>query len=623
MDPQPSAVPAWGPQDVVGSPSSGCGSVVPYLLDVQIPEACVHFADPAQRSAYNASSNAMVPSWSKVLDYSWPGFINAPRDDDGVVRRAPLVLGIAYRDGGTGAVRRAFVPSFGLMAALLHLGVKFPLSAGPAASVEVYMGREVKIRAPGGVERRLPLDDAGNIWMDFRRRSEDLPTVSLAEFADDSGSNRAALVSFLRPYVDRHIVMVGAVAAGMGDVGMTPLSASTPFVHVHATVALNVLEGRSLRPLSPWEAAGLAFGLWLAASLTAWRWRPTVLVVTAALGLVLLGVASQALLILWGVLLPVVWPSVFVVLAVSTAIGLRYVTSERERRRIRALFAPLVSEPVLAFLEERPDQIALSGELREVSVLMLDIVHFATLTEHLKPEQVTRVINAWYGPATEAILECGGYVDKYIGDAIMAVWGAPYSSATHAADACRAALAQAVVLARVNASLQQEYGVTLRVRAAIGSGPVVAGLFGCGRRMQYSVMGHTVNLASRMESLNTDYGTAIVIDSTTRAAVAGDFVTRWLDDVQLAGLSSPTAIYELVGMRGEVPAGRLALIEAFESARSAYVGRRWSEARALLEPLLAKARDPAAVDLLARIAVDERTAPPSGWRGERLRAEKR
>jgi adenylate cyclase len=269
----------------------------------------------------------------------------------------------------------------------------------------------------------------------------------------------------------------------------------------------------------------------------------------------------------------------------------------------------LVRTLVSQGIEARP-----GGQQQTLTVLFSDLAGFTTLSERLGPE-IVPVLTAYLSGASKAIVEQKGTIDKFIGDAVMAFWGAPLPDPRHAEGACRAALACERAMAGLTAP-DGAGGQQLRLRIGINTGSVLVGNIGSEERLNYTVIGDAVNLASRLESLNKSFGTDIIIGAATREAVGAAVLVRELDTVAVYGRTEGAAVYELIAMADEAPARQsLAWIAVYESGLAAYRARRWAEAIDLLAKVAAaRGRpDPAAEHLIERCRALLADPPGPDW----------
>jgi adenylate cyclase len=474
------------------------------------------------------------------------GHLNVLPDADGVVRRVPLVV----RYGGR------YYPSFDAQAARAWLG------AGELAlEVADYGLAALQI---GG--RQVPLDEAGRLLVRYRGREGSFDTVSIADVLE--GRADAALVR------DR-VVLIGNTAKGIGDLRVTPYGTLFPGVEVRANIIENLIDGEFLqRP--DWMslvdiAVLLAIGLTLA-------WLLPSLGVAAG-GLLALGVAAgyvllaDYLFVTEGLWLNVVYPVLLAaMLFVSTALVF-YFFAFSEKRYLKRAFQHYVPPAVVEDLVADSAKLRLGGDKRELTVLFSDIRGFTALSETMAPEELVKLLNGYFTRMTERVFAHQGSLDKYIGDAIMAVFGAPVPAEQHAQLACRAALDMMAELEALQAEWRRAGVPPLDIGIGINTGPMIVGNMGSATRFNYTVLGDAVNLASRIESLNKDYGTNILLSEHTYAQAREAFSgVREIDQVRVRGRTQPVRLYELI------PPARFAAMDWLEEYRAAYARMREGDA---------------------------------------------
>ena len=287
------------------------------------------------------------------------------------------------------------------------------------------------------------------------------------------------------------------------------------------------------------------------------------------------------------------------------------------------MFGTMVSRDVLRYLEANPESFSLRGERAEATMFFSDVAGFTTISEQMQPEQLTNLLNHYLTPMTDIILAHGGYVDKYEGDAIMAEWGIPFRTDDHAVNACLAAIEQQACLARLRPTLKKEFGHELYVRMGINTGTVTAGNMGSDMRFSYTVMGDAVNFASRLEPINKEYGTQILIGEAT-AHAARDFIeVRYLDKIVVKGKTKPVKVYELLGKRGSLSEDRQKVVSLYTEALHLHWERRWEEALDRLAIGIGIDPDDGPSHTLhTRITAYRHTPPPDDWQGEYVRLTK-
>jgi len=225
-----------------------------------------------------------------------------------------------------------------------------------------------------------------------------------------------------------------------------------------------------------------------------------------------------------------------------------------------------------------PEKLKLGGDEKELSVMFSDIRSFTTISEKLTPKKLVRLLNTYLTAMTDLIMDSRGVVDKYIGDAIMAFWGAPINEPLHAQYACRAALEIISVLNEKRGEWQKKFGVELYVGIGINTGEVIIGNIGSDKRFDYTVMGDTVNLASRLEGITKQYRVQIVVSEFTKKQANGKFVFRYLDKVAVKGKKEGVEIYELKGVLGKIDEKTKKLISCFEQGMELYKKQQWDRA---------------------------------------------
>ncbi len=273
--------------------------------------------------------------------------------------------------------------------------------------------------------------------------------------------------------------------------------------------------------------------------------------------------------------------SLILVTGVVTALG--FFTEGREKRRIRSLFHHYLHADVIREITLDPSKVRLGGERREVTVLFSDIRGFSGVSELLEPEELALLINQYLTPMTNAVLDEQGYLDKYIGDAIMAIFGAPRPRDDHAELAARTVMIMLKRLENLNRGWADKPWAPIRIGLGLNCGPVSLGNFGSERRVEYTAIGDTVNLASRLEGLNKAYGTTVLVGENLYEQLRETWWLREVDLVRVKGKEIPSRIFELLGPQNETCPVDL---EAFARALKAYRAAQWNLARDLIETFL-------------------------------------
>jgi adenylate cyclase len=343
------------------------------------------------------------------------------------------------------------------------------------------------------------------------------------------------------------IVFVGTTASGLYDVFETPFAnGKMPGINIHAAVADDVLSNRFIEqaPASVRVATVLALAMLvgvLSALLPAW-WAAGA---AAIAGAVFAWAATRAFVN--GYWINLTQPALASSFALFGGVAYQYFVEGREKRRMKKLFGQFVSPDVFQQLVTDPSRARLGGHRREMTVLFSDIRGFTTVSERGQPEEIVAMLNEYFTRMVEIVFRHHGTIDKFVGDMVMALFGAPLDDPDHAEHAVEAALDMMDALQELNARWESQGRLELDIGIGINTGPMIAGNIGSEAIMSYTVIGDAVNLGSRLESLNKQYGTRIIISETTRAGLEGRYLFRPLGDVVVRGKTQPVAIFELVG----------------------------------------------------------------------------
>ncbi|HEV8583359.1 MAG TPA: adenylate/guanylate cyclase domain-containing protein [Methylomirabilota bacterium] len=448
------------------------------------------------------------------------GHVNMIPDLDGTTRYDAL----AIEHNGY------YYPSLALSAVRLAAGID------PFA-VKIEFGRALWLGDVG-----IPVDARLRTLVDYAGPPKTYPHVR----AMDVLAGRA------KEQLKDKIVFVGATAEATYDLRITPFSPVYPGVEKHANMAGNLLEGRFIvRPV--WvelmEAAGiLALPLLLALVLPALRpaWSAAL-----TLGIWVALFAAAHVAFRYGMWAPLVYPSLALVVAFVAITIYRILTEELQRLWTKRAFQQYVSPEVVERIMQDPDALQFGGELRTLTVLFSDIRDFTTFTEKNDPQLVVQMLREYLTHMTEIVIREGGTLDKYIGDAVMAEFGAPIAHPDHALRGCRAALAMTAEVARLTEKWKAEGKEPFRIGLGVNTGAMVVGNLGSEQLFDYTVIGDEVNLGARLESLNKEYETTthIIISEGTYEAVKDAVEARPLGEVKVKGKTRPVVVYELCGLK--------------------------------------------------------------------------
>jgi adenylate cyclase len=517
------------------------------------------------------------------------GFFSNERRARGVLRHYDLVVA---HDG-------RYYPALALRAVERFLGGGLRLA--PAS------GRVPELLLAG---RPVETDERAALWVNYRGPAGTYPTLPAADVLAGRHSPDA-----LR---DR-LVFVGATEVGLGDLQATPLGGEMPGVEVHAQVADNLLNGSFVRDSGREAVVSLA-ALLVMGPLVAWlvaRVRRHLAGSLAAIGLVVAWpLACYAAFVAGGRHLEVTAPAAAGLAALVATLRYQVGWVDRRARQIRRLFERYVAPAVVEELLKDPERVALGGERRTLTVLFSDLRGFTDLAENLDSQRVARLLNRFFTPMTRVVLAAGGTLDKYMGDALMAFFGAPIAQADHASRACRAALGMRAELARLNAGWQRSgelpSGVALALGIGLSTGEMTVGNLGSEEVFDYTVIGDSVNLGSRVEGLNKLYGTTVLATEATAKAAGDGFLFREIDRVRVKGKTAAVTLYELMAAEPAAPRDRQRALR-FEAGLAAYRNREFLKAERLFASIVE--------DLVGDKGGDDGPARLLAERCRRLRAE--
>lgn len=502
------------------------------------------------------------------------GHTNTPPDVDGVVRRVPL--GVALPDN-------TVVPAFS--AQLLN------------------------IIDPSYVFSRVPTDQFSRVSINF-----DGPPGTVFETIPASKILKG---DFEPSRLKGKVVFVGSTAADLHDDQLVPTSAGAPMpgVELHASLFDTLRNERWLQPLpTPLMAllimlSGLLVSVFVV--LLRARWNAP-LTLTLWVGMLV----AAFVLFDRGWQLDLLWPTLVIGISYALVTLERRITSDRERRKLQSAFSRYVSASVVQSIMKDPSKLKLGGEKRRMTVMFSDVRGFTSISEKLTPEELVDVMNTYLTRMTDIVFENDGVLDKYIGDAVMAFWNAPFDQADHSLRGIKTALAMQKALRVMND--EKAFGPDLELKIGIGinTGEMIVGNMGSETRFDYTVIGDNVNLASRMEGITKEYGVGMLISEATRSDVVGKVVTRRIDKVAVKGKKEPVTLYEVLGLAGEVTPIQESLARDFEAALDAYFAKDFSKAILIAEAILASSpEDGPSKTLIERSKLWMMEPPAADWNG--------
>ncbi len=525
------------------------------------------------------------------------GIVNVEPDADGIIRRVPLIYPFNGR----------FLPQIAVSAFLSSKNKPVPLRL---SSKYLDIG-----------QTQVPLDNAGNYlihWYGRQSTCQFIRCVPLAAVIQSASAVQAGVTPQLLPNVFKNkFVIIGVTAAGLMDLKSTPVSDIHPGMEIWATILLNLIRNDFVKHssllLNSLRVMIVTFGVFL--------------LITK-----IPGIASHVLVLLMTLLVGVetVWAWRFHRLALSFTMpicglmvsylahtSLGYFIEGQAKRKISKAMTRYLHPDIVQQIARDPEQVKMGGQEVEATVMFSDIYDFTTISENFSPHELVAHLNRYFSDISSFILDHGGMLDKYTGDGIMAIFGAPLPREDHALLACRAALAHRNFSSKLGSGKELSVSDRFhsRTRLGIHSGNIVAGNIGSERRMDYTAIGDTVNLSARLEGVNKIYKTKIILSHATYKRIKNEFICRELDFLKVKGKTTPTRIYELIANREFSDPEQFQWIANYHEALSLYRQGNWGKAGTLFESLVHSAcPDPASVVMLERCGHLIKN-PPRHWDG--------
>jgi adenylate cyclase len=465
--------------------------------------------------------------------------------------------------------------------------------------------------------KALFLDQEGQIRLHFYGKDFHFPKLSALDIFSAYQSRNEPLSENVRGAVKGRYVIVALTAPGLYDLKPTAVTSVSPGAYVHGILLSNLLRGDHLREVGgEWKYALmflLTSILGYAILVNVSFWKNTILFLVFVLGWPALASWLFFVQDLWmGFLSFEV--AFFLVFGMTSTYS--YNTEGKKRKVIRQLFSCYMSEVLVKELEANPQKARLGGDRRFITIFFSDLANFTTLSERFEPERIVSLLNEYFTEMSQVILDSQGVIDKYQGDGIMAFWGAPISLEDHAAKACLAALECQIRMSKINESLSREGIPPLSMRIGLHSGDAVVGNMGSAQRFDYTIIGDNVNLASRLEGVNKQFGTQVIVSEATYSQARGRIEVRELDLIAVKGKEKPIRIYELLGEKGSLTGEREKRKVLYEEGLESYRTKDFAGARRLFAQVVeANPEDHAAAVLLKRCEELEGNAPAPDWDG--------
>lgn len=526
------------------------------------------------------------------------GFFNMVPDYDGATRRVPML--VEYQGG--------YYESLSLAMVRQYLGNPKVVPGFPSASKNYQAMEWIDLPTPRGT-LRIPVDENVSSLVPFRGYQGSFHYIPAADVI----AGRAKIEDLQHKFV-----ILGTTAAGLKDHRVTPVGNVYPGVEVHANLIAGMLDGGiKYRPSYVLGADVvmmlLAGGVmvFLLPLLSASR--------TAIASLIVLLFLLTVNFAFWqagNLVLPLANSLILVFLLYAVNMSWGYFVESRSKRQFTELFGQYVPPELVDEMARNPEGYSMDGRKAELTVLFSDIRGFTTISEGLEPDQLATLMNLYLGAMTEVVRDNRGTLDKYIGDAIMAFWGAPMEDSDHAKRAVLTAIKMQQALVDLNKTLVQRGWPELRIGVGVNTGIMTVGDMGSPVRKAYTVMGDAVNLGSRLEGITKQYGVGIIVGETTREKLKKVFVFRELDRVKVKGKDEPVGIYEPLGLEGEPSRAEMEELKLWGQFLRCFRAQDWDAAEVtLLNLSRANPRYLYEKVYAGRIALYRKEPPGAGWDG--------
>jgi adenylate cyclase len=527
----------------------------------------------------------MIDLFAEWVTYQ--GFVDTNVDYSGIVRSEYMAI----------QFENEFYPPLGVQVARVYKGLKY-------GELKLLLTNKIIFK-----ETEIPVDNWNRMTINYCGPESTFKYFSFCDVIE--GKIDPAEFS-------NKIVFLGATAFGLGDFIATPFSAQTPGVEKQATVTENILHEKFLvrrnrevlHDLLAIICISLAMGIFLPVLPSIWG-----------------GVASTSL---WfgysyyvyerfvndGTWLNITYPSITVIVCFSSIILYRFMSEEKLRKGVKSAFENFMDPKVVHEILKEPGNIKLGGEEKEITVYFSDIERFSSISEKLQPTELIELLNEYLSEMTDIILDHGGFLDKYIGDEIVAAFGAPLPQPDHAVRACLATIDSQKRSIELNKKFKEEGRLQIKARIGLNSGVALVGNVGTTNRLSYTVIGDEVNLGARIEDANKYYGTHTMISERTYELAKDHIESRELDIIRVVGKERPVKVYELIERKGEIPVTKREVLDIYEDGLREYRKKEWQNAIDLFEKALnIDPHDGPSITFIERCRAYIQEPPPGDWDG--------
>lgn len=526
------------------------------------------------------------------------GYFNPLVDFDGVVRRLPMIM----------EYQGAYYEALSLAMTRVLLGSP-KLTPGYAASGSAdYAGLEWLSISMSNGDLQIPVDQHVSALIPYRGKEGSFRYISVADVIQ--GRTPVAELT-------NKIILIGTSAPGLLDLRSTPVGEVYPGVEIHANMIAGILD-QNLKH-KPAYVVGAEVILLLIIGVVLSLLLPLLSPIYATL----LGAASMIIVLsgnfaLWhsaNLAFPVASSMLLILSLFMLKMSFGYFVETRAKRQITGLFGQYVPAEVVDEMSKNPEQVSMKGESRDMTILFSDVRNFTTISEGMEAKELSELMNEFLTPLSRVVYKYRGTIDKYMGDCIMAFWGAPLLDPQHARNAILAGLEMQQRLAEIQPVFKARGWPQIAIGVGINTGQVNVGNMGSEVRVAYTVMGDAVNLASRLEGITKQYGVGVIVGEQTKDAVT-DIIYRELDQVRVKGKDKPIFIYEPIGQLGQVSQGVLDEIKLFHQTLKAYRRQDWDQVELQLYNLQRMSPQMGLYKVYAeRVAYFRNHPPGAGWDG--------
>ncbi len=595
-----------------------------------------------------------IPTLAANTKYT--GYFNAVLDSDGTVRRNMFIARRGNHYSGSLALT-SFLVSRGLTVSAavvsspndpLRKGVPINYKRTPEGSATSVVEPGFRIlNKAGETVMTVPVDPAGRMLINYAGPRHMFPHISAAEILSDSpkatiqyhhrdpktGAMKDSMEVDKREFLKDKILVFGATAIGIFDLRVTPFEENFPGVETHANMLSNLLveyeravgNGEAVKDMPGFLRAYpdrekqimmltmVGLGVGLCALLSYFGSVAGLLITIFIMGSIY--AIDKYWLFKSGIVVTIILPVGMVFINFVALTFYKYFTEERKKRALKGTFEKYVSPAIVAEVLADPSNIELGGKKMELTVMFSDVRGFTTISEKLDPRALSDLLNSYLTPMTNLVFEHKGTLDKYMGDAIMAFWGAPIHFPDHAKHACRCALVMLEKLKELQAQYRAQGLPEIDIGIGLNTGDMSVGNMGSDTVRSYTVMGDAVNLGSRLEGINKQYGTRIIVSEFTFAAIKDSFVCREVDWVRVKGKAQPVRIFELVAEKKAEPQ-MAQVIDLFKQGFEAYHQKSWPQAiECFSSALKVRPDDEPSTLYLERCQEYQANPPPDDWDG--------